>query len=217
MGVFEPSSFLHDAALAAAHDLGLFDALSASPRTPAALAAALGLPDGHRLRALLDVLAALGALARLPGGLAAAPRFAAAAGARSAAGGATRPAVVAAGWGLLADVIRRDRPLPLADEARYHRHLLEAGAPAARELAPLLGTGGLLGGGASLLDLGGASLLDLGGGAGAYTAAFLEAHPGSRATLVDAPATVALAADHLARFGARVRLVAGDARTAAVG
>src|SRR6185436_2190337 len=122
------------------------------------------------------------------------------------AGVPARTEVMPAGWGLLADVIRRDRPLALepADEARYHRHLLEASAATARELAPLLGEvpGGLL---------------DLGGGAGAYTAAFLDAHAGARATLVDAPAIVALASTHLARFRERLRLVAGDARTAPLG
>jgi hypothetical protein len=242
VGVFEPSSFLRDAAIAAAHELGLFEALAAGARTPPELAAALGVADSHRLRALIDVLAAIGAIARGAGGLTAgaitrgagglatgaitrgagglatvdgargaAPTLVATGGAVAAptlvaAGGAVaaRPAVVAAGWGLLADVIRRDRPLPLepADEARYHRHLLAAGAPAARELAPRLG---------------GVSLLDLGGGAGAYTAAFLDAHPGSTATLVDTPATVALAEAHLARFGDRVRFMAGDARTACIG
>ncbi len=192
MGVFEPAGFLRDAAIAAAHELGVFDALAAGPRTADELAAALGVPGGHRLGALLDVLAALGAIARRGGELAA------------AAGGApARPAVIAAGWGLLPGVIRRDRPLAIepADERRYHRHLLEAGAAAARELAPILGGGGLL---------------DLGGGAGAYTAAYLDAHPEAHATLVDAPATVALAEAHLARFGGRVRFVAGDARAAAV-
>ena len=199
MGVFEPAGFLHDAALAAARSLGVFAALAAGARTPAELAAALSLPDGHRLGALLDVLAALGALARRDG------RFAAAdTGPPGAAGADAEQPIPPAGWGLLADVIRRDRPLALdpADEASYHRHLLAAGAPAACELAPLLPA---------------ASLLDLGGGAGAYTAAFLDAHPEARATLVDTPATVALAAAHLARFGGRVQLIAGDARTAPLG
>jgi hypothetical protein len=249
VGVFEPSGFLRDAAVAAAQELGLPGALAAGARTVDELAAALGVAGGHRLRALLEALAALGALARhgdrfeacAPGPLAAAGRgsgaaadVAAATGdgggtasmtvgavqgdgglARGAANGTdnrigvSRPEIPRAGWGLLAEVIRLDRPLSNepADERRYHAHLLEAGAPAARELAPILGDGGGGEGG----------LLDLGGGAGAYTAAFLDAHPAARATLVDAPATVALAESSLARFGGRVRFVAGDARTAAVG
>jgi SAM-dependent methyltransferase len=199
VGVFEPAGFLRDAALAAARELGLFAALAPAALAAADLAAALGVPDSHRLRALLDVLVALGVLACRDG------RFAAIAAPGGEGGALPGAPPMRAGWGLLADVIRRDRPLALepADEARYHRHLLEAGAPAARELAPLLISGG--------------RLLDLGGGAGAYTAAFLDAHPEARATLVDAPATVALAERHLARFAGRVRFIAGDARTAAVG
>jgi SAM-dependent methyltransferase len=206
VGVFEPAGYLCDAALAAARELGIFAALAGRALAPAELAAAIGAPGGHRLRALLDVLVALGVLARGAGG-----RFSvvAAGGGGGGAGGAGDAGAlpIRAGWGLLADVIRRDRPLSLepADEARYHRHLLEAGAAAARELAPLLGAA----------DRGG--LLDLGGGAGAYTAAFLDAHAGARATLVDAPATVALAERHLARFGERVRFICGDARTVPVG
>lgn len=102
-----------------------------------------------------------------------------------------------AGWGLLADVIRSDRPLPLEHGRGYHDHLVAAGAAAARELAPLLA---------------GDSLLDLGGGAGTYTAAYLDAHPHARATIVDAPDVIELAKENLARFADRVTFVAGDAR-----
>ncbi|HWO25614.1 MAG TPA: methyltransferase [Kofleriaceae bacterium] len=221
MGVFEPAGYLCDAARAAARELGLFAALAGRAQEPAELAElaeladAIGVPGGHRLRALLDVLAALGALTRSAGRFAVPPPLPVVTAEDSG------PPPIRAGWGLLADVIRLDRPLALeaADEERYHRHLLEAGAAAARELAPLLGAanrGALadLSNGAAA-DRGG--LLDLGGGAGAYTAAFLDAHAGARATLVDVPATVALAERHLARFGERVQFIRGDARTAPVG
>jgi len=168
VSVFSASEpVLCDAAIAAAHELGLFD--GAAPR------------QTHRLRALRAVLDALGAFAAPP----------------------ARPEVQRAGWGLLADVIRSDRPLPIGDGElpRYHDHLVRAGAPAAREVAALLGGG---------------SLLDLGGGAGAYTAAFLDRYPAARATLVDSAAVVALAAEHLAPFAPRVTFVAGDAREVAV-
>lgn len=101
------------------------------------------------------------------------------------------------GWGLLAEVIRTDTPLPIESGRGYHDHLVAAGSAAARELAPLLA---------------GKSLLDLGGGAGTYTAAFLDAYPDARATLVDAPEVIAMARQHLARFGDRVTFVEGDAR-----
>lgn len=134
------------------------------------------LPDTARLRALQHVLRAIGP-------------------------GDAVPCVPRAGWGLLADVIRSDRPLPLddADLPRYHAHLVRAGAAAAREVAELLA---------------GDSLLDLGGGAGAYTAAFLDAHPGARATLVDRAPVIALAAEQLR--GRSVACIAGDAREVAV-
>ncbi|MBA3391522.1 MAG: hypothetical protein H0T89_02705, partial [Deltaproteobacteria bacterium] len=60
--------FLRDAAIAAACDLGVFEALlapQAAPRTIGDLAAAIDLARGtHRLRALIDVLVAIGALVR---------------------------------------------------------------------------------------------------------------------------------------------------------
>ena len=83
------------------------------------------------------------------------------------------------GWGRLAEVIRTGRPLPEPREAlaAFHQHLRTAGAEAARELAVLLGAG---------------PLLDLGGGTGAYTAAYLAAHPGEAATLADRAEVLAL-------------------------
>lgn len=181
--------FMCDAAIAAAHELGVFTALAQRPMTLDELADAIDVRRGvHRVRALVDVLVALRHLASRDGALTVAAEV------------PPRREVPRAGWGLLADVIRRNEPLPLErGEAlvRLHRHLATAGAAAARELTGLLGT---------------TSLLDLGGGAGAYTAAFLDAHPHARATLVDADDVIAIARDELARFGDRVRFVAGDAR-----
>jgi hypothetical protein len=65
--------------------------------------------------------------------------------------------------------------------------------------------------------LAGGSLVELGSGAGTYTAAFLDAHPDTRATVVDFDDVLALARDHLARFGDRVRYVGGDATSAETG
>jgi SAM-dependent methyltransferase len=101
---------------------------------------------------------------------------------------------------LLADVIRSDRPLPAeaGPDAlrRLHHHLATAGAAAAHELVARLGA---------------SSLLDLGSGAGAYSRAFLTAHPAGRATLVDRADVLALAAEALGPLAARAQLVAGDA------
>lgn len=116
-----------------------------------------------------------------------------------------RPEVPADGWGRLAEVLRRDRPLAIdpALETRYQEHLLAASAPAARELVARL---------PAWLGREPRSLIDLGGGAGAYTAAFLEAWPAATVTLVDRAEVVALAREQLARFGSRVAYVEGDAR-----
>jgi len=172
-------AFLTGCAVFAAHEIGLFDALDETPRAAAALAAALH-TRAHRLRALLDVLRLEGAARLTDAGYlrAAVP---------------PRPAPPPPhGWGLLAEVLRTDRPLPAEDLRRFHAHLLEAGDGPARRVADLLPPG---------------SLLDLGGGGGVYTRAYLDRHPGSRATLVDRPDVLPLAAELL---GERARLVAAD-------
>lgn len=190
-------AFLCDAAIAAGHDLGIYEALAKrGPMALDELAGAIGVVAGrHRVRALLDVLAAIGAIRC---DRSATPTFAA------AATPPPRPVVPRAGWGLLAEVIRSDRPLPLEQgegQRRLHHHLATAGADAARELAGSLGE---------------TSLLDLGAGAGAYSKAFLEAHPHARATLVDAREVLALAAEWLGPLATRARFVEGDASTVVV-
>jgi hypothetical protein len=189
-----------DAALAAGHELGVFDALAGGgPMALDELAGAIGIAAGRqRLRALLDVLAALGAICadRSTGRFAVAPTP------------VPHPAVAQAGWGLLAEVIRDDRPLPVdavdahAGLRRLHHHLASAGAEAAGELAA---------------SLGGTSLLDLGAGAGAYSKAFLVAYPTARATLVDTREVLGLAAEWLGPLADRCRFVDGDASTAFAG
>jgi hypothetical protein len=168
------ANYLSDAAATAAHELGLFDALPA-PRT--ALAERLGLPQ-RRLRALIRALLLYGAVVEENGQL-----FAGAVPPR-------RP-LPRAGWGLLAEVIRADRPLSSAavDGAageelhRFHDHLRLAGVDAAREVAGWLGRRG--------------PMLDLGAGAGVYAAAFLERNPGERAIVVDRPDVLKLASPTL--------------------
>jgi SAM-dependent methyltransferase len=196
----EARGFLADAAVAAGHELGMFEALAdGGPGTLAAVAARVGVAAGHRLRALLDVLAALGAI-RCERARRCEPQFAA------ADATPARPEVPAAGWGRLAEVIRGDRPLPVEPDGdalrRLHHHLASAGAAAAAEL---------------VADLGAGPLLDLGAGAGAYSKAFLDANPAGRATLVDTGEVLALAAAWLGPPGARARWIAGDAAEVALG
>ena len=184
---------LRAAALVAASRLGLWPLL-ADPRSALELATSLGVSP-HRLAALLDVLALEGAVVREPG-----DRFL-----RRAPPPLATP-LPPAGWGLLAEVIRDDRPLDepgvsgAAGEPlrRFHDHLFTAGAEAARELMTPLAH-----------DPGG-PLLDMGSGAGAYAAAFLEADPEARAVLVDRPAVLELARKALGPLAARCVLLTAD-------
>jgi SAM-dependent methyltransferase len=198
----ESSGFLRDAAIAAAGELGVFEALRGEPKSLAQVASMIGAEAGQRrLGALMHVLAALGVIVHDRSSTVA--RFAAL---------GEVPALremLRAGWGLAADVIRRDQPLPIergeggAAELRLHHHLASAGAAAAAELV------------AQVLD--GRSLLDLGAGAGAYSRAFVAGREDRRATLVDTPEILALAADWLGPLASRARFVAGDAATVDAG
>lgn len=186
--------FLCDAARAAAHELGVFDVLT-EPRTLDELGDALAIGEGRRrLRRLLDLLAALGDLARTR------DRFV-------TVRVPPRPVVPRTGWGQIADVIRTDTPLPAPDWPtlqRMHAHLVAAGAPAAQELAHEVLAGH-------------AALLDLGGGGGAYARAHVAASAEHRATLVDVDEVVGLAREQLAELGDRVRFIAGDIRAVLLG
>jgi hypothetical protein len=105
------------------------------------------------------------------------------------------------GWGELAAVIRCDRPLDAGDMlARFHAHLAAVGHDDARALAARL----------AALPESARGLVDLGAGAGHYSAAFLDAVPAARATLVDRAEVLALVAPR-----ERQRLVTGDLFTIA--
>jgi hypothetical protein len=180
---------LRDAAVAAAHELGLFEAL---PRPASELADRLQVRP-RRLAALVRVLLLDGALVESHGILR-----------PPAVPVPARPPSTRGAWGRLAGVIRSDRPLATdsapaaqADELRrFHDHLRSAGASAAQEVAQLLDPEG--------------PLLDLGGGAGAYTAAFLAAHPLERATIVDRPTVLELAREAVPAAGRSAADLLGD-------
>jgi len=106
------------------------------------------------------------------------------------------------GWGELAEVIRRDRPLDAGEMlSRFHAHLAAVGHDDAAALAGRL----------AALPEAARGLVDLGAGAGHYAAAFLDAAPAAAATLVDRAEVLALVAPR-----ARQRLVAGDLFAVAV-
>ncbi len=179
---FSASAFFVDAAVSAAHDVGLFAAL---PASLSKLSGALGIAP-RALRILVDVLKAHGAVAVQDGRLMA----------RTIPPRPRR--TVESGWGRLAEVLRSGRPLDeTAHTAEFHQHLYERGRAAADALM------------ARLAPTHTGSLLDIGGGQGTYTRAWL-AQDGHTATLVDAAPVVALARSALAPFGARVRFLAGD-------
>ncbi|HLL23936.1 MAG TPA: methyltransferase, partial [Kofleriaceae bacterium] len=174
------SQLLRDAALDAAYELGVFDQLPCAPTS-------------RRMRALFDVLVAHGVLVREGDVFA-----------RGVV--PPRPVVLRAGWGLLAEVIRSDQPLPLERGdalLRYHAHLARVGVEAACELTTLIARLG-----------GGPALLDVGAGTGTYASAWLDADAARRATVVDEAAVIALARAAMARFGDRVAYVEADARDA---
>jgi len=184
--VMEGGAALRDAAIAAGYELGLFDGTA---RTLDQIADANAIAKGRRrLRPLLDVLVALGALRREGDAvIAAAPP--------------AKPEVARAGWGAMVDVFRTDKALDVQGgevERRYHWYLTEAGKEPAAELAPLLG---------------GNTLVDLGSGAGTYTAAYLDRFADAHATAIDFWDVVPLAKHYLERFGDRVTILGDEIST----
>ncbi len=179
--------FFRNAAIHAAHELGLFAALAA-PRTVDDAARALAV-DARRLRTLADYLIFEGVLARR-GDCCVAEKI------------APRPAAPPPqSWGRLAEVVRAGRPVDEPqDPARFHQHLLAAGAEAARAFAARV---------RDFLD-GGGSLLDAGGGAGGHIAAALAVAPGARASLVDRAEVLAIARTALGARAENVQFVDGD-------
>ena len=171
MGLFpltpDARRYFTGAAVAAARALGLGGAGDVD-----ACAARLGLRRAHRLAALADVLTLEDAWDAEP---------------------VSQPP---GGWGELAAVIRRDRPLDASELlARFHAHLAAVGHDDAGALATRL----------CALPEAARGLIDLGAGVGHYAAAFLDAAPAARATLVDRAEVLALVAPR-----DRQRLVAGD-------
>jgi precorrin-6B methylase 2 len=207
------SAFQPACVLMAGAELGLFDALAATPLTAQALAKRLK-SNTRAMRMLADALASMGLLT-VRGG-----RYSLAAGVADVlteTGSHRALAIVRhqanclRSWAQLARVVKtgrlaKDEPSirgGAADQAAF----IEAMDDVSRSLAPQL-----------VKRIGPPPfrhLLDIGGGPATWTIAFLRAAPRASATLFDLPHTMPIARKHVAAAGLqeRVRFVVGDLDT----
>ena len=210
--------FMASKALFAALELDLFTSLARGPRTVDELVAITGVP-ANRMRTLLHGLAAIGLVVAGSQGYANAPaceRYLIRGGRqelgeylRLQVGRQIYPAMAhldagLAGTGGAFDTLTGLLADP--DEARTFTTAQHAGSQAAARLL------------ARRLDLTAArTLLDVGGGSGAFSIAFCAVNPGLRATVLDLPAVLAVAADQRAAAGLsdRIALLPGNALNAA--
>lgn len=176
----------------AGHALGVFAALDGAQQDATSLARNLSLKGSERLEVVLDALVLEGWLKGVGDG-----RY----GLRDVPARPRQVPGAGVGWGALARVIQTGRcePEPSAGQAleRYHEALWRGGEAVAVEVARDW-----------LVDAG--RVLDLGGGSGVYSAAYLEAVPEGRITLVDRGPVTRIARQRLARYGERARCVEGD-------
>ncbi len=210
--------FMGSKALFAALEIDLFTVLAElGVATTGELAARTGVAQ-HRMRTLLRALAALGLIVAADGGYANAPAsqrylvrgrgpnlgeyF------RLQVARQIYPALVHLDAGLSGTGGAFDRLAGLLTDPGEARAFTTAQHEGSLAAARLL---------AERLDLGAArSLLDVGGGSGAFSIALCAAHPGLRATVLDLPAVLPVAAEHCSAAGLtdRITLLPGDATTA---
>ncbi len=206
------------ATLLAANDVGLFAALSGEPQTAAQVAAAVA-ADARATEMLLDACCGLNLLVKQGDRY----MLTSAAAAFLTPG---RPGYLGsalqwardqyAAWGRLAETVRSGRPAVDPQE-----HL---GADPEQTRIFVLGmqqrAAGLAQAVVSYLDLEGCeTLLDVGGGPGTYACLLTKRYPGLRATVLDLPGIVSVAAELIAEQGAtdRVSVLGGDASTGEYG
>lgn len=184
--------------------LGVFDALTGSPASPADLASRTGCAPG-RVRSLADVLVASGLLSRTTGEEYAitdtARTFLVSGSDRSMTDLLLRSPGPWQNWpGLAATVQGADPPAPA--DAPFYAALVRATFPTQYAAATVLAS--------RMPDV--ASVLDVGAGAAPWSIALLEASPAARATAVDLAEVVPAAGQAATEHGVRDRmeLVAGD-------
>jgi len=191
-------------ALIAAVDLGLFDALSAGPRTAADVADELGLDDVG-VEAILNALNGFGYLRRRDG------RYSLRRSARrwllrGARFSLARPfGLFGVLWGELDDMEERVRTGGARDfhhagrDAAFWRKYEIGLGEAAKLTAPSIAK-------KVRLDRTPGRLLDVGGGHGAFTAAFCRRYPDLHATVLDLPGAVAIGRELMAEQGLAERV-----------
>lgn len=194
------------AALSAAVELGVFEALAAGERSPEAVAARCGGSAGH-VGDLLDALASLGLLRRESAGYAFDPgaaRFLDPASPACMIDGLRMNLDLYPLWGRLAATVRDGRPAipPQAhlgqDPARTRRFVLAMHGRAlgmAAEMLPAIDPGP-----------GVATLLDVGAGPGTFSRLLAESRSGLRVTHLDLPPVQAIARELGASSAAAARI-----------
>ena len=194
-------------------DLDIFTILHARPMTAARLAAKIK-GDVRAATILLDALAALGMLAKGPGGkpVYSVPESLAGAltetGERGILGMVRHQGTCLRNWSQLAGVVMSGKPAVRRPSVRgaagdldsFIRAMHEVSQPIAEPLISSLGR------------LKFSHLLDLGGASGTWTIPFLRKNPGARATIFDLPAVIPMARKTMKKAGlsSRVQLVGGS-------
>ncbi len=201
--------FMESRILLTAAELNLFTYLAEKPSSAEELAEELD-ADLRGLTILLDVLAAMGLLAKHQNTYQTTPEAAPLLSDKSPR--SVLPMILHAAhlwdrWSGLTAIVKGRAPSSPASETRDADELTAfigamhaVGMPMAKKIAAAVQPGPAR------------NLLDVGGASGTYTIAFLEAAPEMKATLFDRPAVIRMAGKRLAEanMADRVRLVAGD-------
>lgn len=204
-------AYRSSAVLFAAVDLGVFTALSESPRTAQEVARACG-ADAERLRYLLEACVAEGLLSREGDAYTNTPvtdAFLVRGRPAYSANGLKYAQDLYPAWNGLADLMRTGRPpMPpetiLGDDKEKTRAFVYAMHERARGIGSVL---------PHLVDLKGRKkLLDVGGGPGTYSVALIQQTPGLTSTVLDVPGVLEVARELVdaSGFGDRVTLMPGD-------
>jgi SAM-dependent methyltransferase len=209
--------FMASKALFAALNLELFGHISRGARTAQALSELTGVPV-HRMKTLIAALVSTGVLVREDGSLANAPATETylVPGAPAYFGDYYRFQIGGQIYGMMEHL---DAGL-IGDEEGLAHHRMSGWLADPKQAenfsraqhAGSLGPAIML---AKKLDLGWAeSLLDVAGGTGAYSIAFCRRNPKLKATIVDFPTVIGVAARYVdeAEMTERITLVSGDAR-----